>query len=1633
MTCALLGARNKWPTRRSRLFLLLVITCSIYQLTSANNQDPLNANASTSNVLLVKWPNSTSSRQLNKFAYDLGLLAAKKQAKRRHLQTTTIKPSGHIQKPTPSNLIPETVTILNPTQFDDDNEYDVDFQANSTGLEDLARPDYERLVVRGAKQQRPKVRLNAKFLYSKPQKAPRESITVTSSNLDHLQYKNDDFLAPLLLSNDVKVQSPTIMVRNDSAGADLFGMPVKTLSQKVELAPHRRLGAGDDQDDYDQDNQSYQLVNEMASITPNQDNHIESDDALAKSRYSFVQPSQRQTGGSITILPYEEALDIRPELAVALPDEDDPLASSSSSSLLDKLANNRTLPDTKQVERKFGQQHLESSASSGIRVTIGKTSRPLVMNNRGLIVAAKANHNPHKLFTGGKYNFSSVLLPPNPSKPSKRPLKVTTTSTGKPQFNPAKLFATSQQNHQLDPLEPNKPPAQSFGGLIKVQQFPSTTLIIKRPHQHGSTTNSHLWKQKIPSKRPSETSTNLISSNYDDDQVQDDGQFNGNPKRNITTSEEHKLIRIKQSRPPTKPSVTSTAAPPPSTTLTALSTTTSTTTLNPLAESMDEPHQHQANHTAQDQADRFNSSSSWFFTHNPPYKQNLPADMTLTTQPMTLVTSTPPVQTNVTSSQTRPNDRFQPASGDKVRRPTSGQSLPSLAQSGTTNSKKNSTSNHTYPASITYSPPYETTLLPSESTINSVVHSSSNYSLAGPQPPLNTHHAGSFSKPANKLKNKLSSLLIGKIMHKAQHQPQTIPTTTSQQATSTPMAPVATTTSMMVASTEAPAPLLSTAVANNVASLLAQKLNSLVVRPNHHHHNNHHSAGSHSLFGFRVGPSPNPNNQFQSPTNKFKLRVNPFAGSLNSHSPTSSIINRRTTGVGSLLVSGLIYGLSVLPALMALTGVNPLASSGSPDEPTVGASESILASTNKSPVSRVRASDRTRLKKHRRHPIQVPGGPLMAGSESVFPAYLVPLISAAASAAAANDNNNANSDGHHDPIGADGPVAGPLSSQFPPEPQSTALKSLYAPPPTVIDSNSLLSSEAALSSFLDEDQRQTAALRNHHLHGDWQPSASSQNHHHHQQDSLEWGAPHMEPTQFNHNQELGGRKHRDLSLLGGRGQNYDLQSNDWRHPQRNQGNQQQNYLNNKQPERQVSDNQQAKLNSSPGTSFDDRLSFGGSNHQPIQSVTATRANLPQFGPIVSQMPATSGGHRQQAANQAASQVAGAPNSMSPQAPPTTMPPFVVRTDQFGRNNFNENQPAAGPMAPNQYNSQRNDLNSNSNNNFNSNGRRNPLDPIELYPNNNQVHGQAHQTSPIVVGSTLQVAREQHQRQQQQMSSLPGSQDDPQQQQLAILSPLNPIDEEQITKVLDLNGARQRRTILSTPSPWSAQLSGQNPIGSSQLAEQQRFGNNNNENNLVRPPVWSLSSSPPPDQHPSLPLGDSFGGQPASVRKLSPQSSASASEWRAVGPPANFSPPRTPVNQPASSSSSSPWSSSDNYFAGFQHQHRAGARRESSGEQQSGNNNLPKQQISGHKTSGKGKTKNKSKRRHHFRSPLTLTRGNKNDDTITSPTTTTSSSTTTTRRPGFSVDDNDGESELLLSHSMALGSRVLNEPLVGHHD
>lgn len=340
------------------------------------------------------------------------------------------------------------------------------------------------------------------------------------------------------------------------------------------------------------------------------------------------------------------------------------------------------------------------------------------------------------------------------------------------------------------------------------------------------------------------------------------------------------------------------------------------------------------------------------FQPNPPYRQQ-PLELAMTPTPA-LLQAASPSSTHASSpgslgSAKQQANKHRPVAPAKPHR--LGMSAPSSAR----------------PAEVSStSSPYE--FVSNNSTIAPQLNV---LGQTGSPPALGSP----VSKPA-KMINRLQHMLLTKLIKNqmAQAGPQPLQ---SQSALS-----AASSLTPLPGGSGTPAPLLSSTVAHNVASLLAQKLN-IFGRPS-------------SLFGLRAPVKP-------------KERLSAGAPMLLGSSQSG--LNRRTAGVGSLLVSGFIYGLSMLPALMALTGVNPLAASG----------QASSAPANRGGERKLRR-------------------PLDQHSSI---AYLVPLVSA----------------GSLEPESAE-----LLDGELAHDAQPSGLQALYAPPPTIIEPPGLLEPSNSLES-----------------------------------------------------------------------------------------------------------------------------------------------------------------------------------------------------------------------------------------------------------------------------------------------------------------------------------------------------------------------------------------------------------------------------------------------------------------------------------------------------------------------------------------------------------------------------------------
>lgn len=390
-----------------------------------------------------------------------------------------------------------------------------------------------------------------------------------------------------------------------------------------------------------------------------------------------------------------------------------------------------------------------------------------------------------------------------------------------------------------------------------------------------------------------------------------------------------------------------------------------------------------------------NKTQSIMFNHNPPYKQ----------QHLTGANLAPTEQMGANGARTSNNSNKWKHNPSHLQK-----------HHGQDADRKPPTNEQTTPAPVYKPAPANATVSPQLNAYPGSSNGPNNYSQHLNHPNQHNHHhhhhhnsstlnssttsASPLSRPA-KIIDKLQHMIIGTILRNTQP-PMNLTSLASslQPQWQSPSSP-------------APPPLLSSTVANNLASLIAQRLSIFAGRPAQPAGTNQYfttptppgAGGLGSLFGLRY-PS--------SSVQKFKNRVGPLI--------SAAGLNRRTASVGSILISGLIYGLSVLPALMAVTGINPL-SGNAPLEPQAASS-----SRNQRLVAKGSSSAQHQ-SRHKR-PGKIPDR-LPLASQPGF-AYLVPLVTPPA------------------------PVTNPSDVPMDEEPirgdsaQQSALTSLYALPPPIL-------------------------------------------------------------------------------------------------------------------------------------------------------------------------------------------------------------------------------------------------------------------------------------------------------------------------------------------------------------------------------------------------------------------------------------------------------------------------------------------------------------------------------------------------------------------------------------------------------
>lgn len=860
--------------------------------------------------------------------------------------------------------------------------------------------------------------------------------TNNNSNDNYLNSKTkssekakSQFLKPVLLKSDVKVRSELVFENNNnSSGID--GLADKKLSgsaatkQSNSSSSFKRLEATSNSD-----NSMFKRISLPAQVLFELDDEKFSDDLKFQtdsSYKSYFEPNGELSSG---------VSDMRNQDQQSL-NSFDRLSNPKSSvgeyellskrdegeSYLDLVDKSNSWPYANYLRRKIELTKSSNTASPGIRVTTGEGPAPLVINKSGLIVAAKSNA------TGKPYNHLSL-----------------TNQISEHSLNPIKIngnIHVYETNHSISSADDNIYERPTF---LKKPLIISDTIWTK-----NSTNRPDLIKQQ--------TSYNILSpleQQYHNNYTHDHGFSLGNKQ---LTGNKHSYNEINGET----------------------NQSGETDDIGNLAkQQQQQQHQSEKRYPNKTQS----PAQSLYFHHNPPYKHHLSdlsqktnigdqqTNCTTTNQSTTLTPTTPSSSSTIRPKQnTRHPDQNRRTSPPNLSQSTDRISYElSTSQSqhqsnrfpmSSTSSLVNGLSSSSSSSSTT--PLYElsssTTNAPIEFSSNlgggggNNNHNSSSGSGANNHGHTNAHHHHAITpsilsnfhpnysinlnstvpmKPS-KIRNKLQHIIIGKIL-KSQLNNSMVAN-----------AAAATINQQMAASQQylayqapsTPPPLLSSTVANNVANLLAQKLNSLV-RPYQP------LSGLNSLFGIRVGSSsplssqpPQPASPQTTVINRFKQRINPFA------TQTHSSINRRTTGVGSLLMSGFVYGLTVLPALMALTGINPL--STITNDTTSQAGESGTSGGLLSMVTNRHGDSEKRSKRLNSVIGNSNLGPLLTHDADPLSsyAYLVPFVPATAPSLDEDLSLPQES----------------LPSLEQPQQQSTIIKTIQAPPNNLpIGSNSLAS------------------------------------------------------------------------------------------------------------------------------------------------------------------------------------------------------------------------------------------------------------------------------------------------------------------------------------------------------------------------------------------------------------------------------------------------------------------------------------------------------------------------------------------------------------------------------------------------
>lgn len=796
---------------------------------------------------------------------------------------------------------------------------------------------------------------------------------------------NSQPLKPILLKSDVKVRSELVFENNNS-NSGIDGLADKKLSgsvskQQTNLSAIRRLDATTNSND----NSTLTRISFPAPILFNMNDEKLSDDESDHPIYSSPYKTYYQSNDSNSSL------------------ESKPLTSSIDEELVksfDHLSNVRVRNNvgdyellSKRDEADEGSFNLENksnswpyanyvakpkavltktnTASSGIRVTTGEGPTPLIINNNGLIVAAKHNA------TGKPYNSLSL-----------------TNQLAEHSLNPIRI------NGNLNVHD-------DYYSLINDNRIERPT-FLKKPLIISDT----LWTRNSTS-RPElikQTSYNLLSSIQQPSSSQDKDKHSFNDIYEDTSQPGDQLdidsLMLKQhlldKRYPNRTH--------------AANQSLSFHHNPPYKHHLSSLNQRPANSNASQSQNLISYNSQANCTTNnqntttlaPISLSNAPKQNTRHPDQIRIRTSPSPNQSTdrisyelSTSQSQHQSNRFPSNSTSSIVNEMSSTTplYESSSQSSTTSSpieysssssSSNSSTNHSHKAGghghSTSAQHHHHAM--TQPTISAHQNSHPHFSSTNSNLISNITPSVSNIKPS-KIRNKLQHIIIGKILKSQLNNSLTTNGVSGLAGASFNQQMAASQQYPLYQAPSTPPPLLSSTVANNVANLLAQKLNSFV-RPYQP------LSGLNSLLGIRAGsgyssqqPPSLAQSQQTNVINRFKQRINPF----NTQTAHSGI-NRRTTGVGSLLMSGFVYGLTVLPALMALTGINPLSGAGGVSSDLGAAAES---SASNGPLSIVTNRHGVSEKKSKRLKKNNILSPLLADTDPLSSyAYLVPLVTSPA-------------------------------------------------------------------------------------------------------------------------------------------------------------------------------------------------------------------------------------------------------------------------------------------------------------------------------------------------------------------------------------------------------------------------------------------------------------------------------------------------------------------------------------------------------------------------------------------------------------------------------------------------------------